>query len=158
MRDVGPAADVAQVSTEGSFIHLDGVRLPIGDRGELVLDRATAAITPARGRGGVLPELRLHAFNGVLRFANPGLSRSDGDDRGNEGSARSAGEGKPDELRADVVFVASHDAEEAAWVSGELTIVRATWLRPISLPRASRILPFTSFAPSGSLSMTYRPA
>src|SRR5437763_558799 len=63
---VGPAADVAQVSTEGSFIQLDGVRLPIGDRGELMLDRATAAMTPARGGGA-------DAASGALDAASPRL-------------------------------------------------------------------------------------
>jgi hypothetical protein len=124
---VGPAADVTQVSTEGSFIHLDGVRLPIGDRGELVLDRATAAITAARGRGGVLPEIRLHAFRGVLRFTSP--ARASGQ-RADPSDGEDAGAG--DELHAEVLFAASQEAEEAAWVSGELTIVKATWSAQIA--------------------------
>jgi hypothetical protein len=104
---VGPAADVAQVSTDGSFIHLDGVRLPIGERGELLVDRATAQLTGARGGGLGLPDVRLQAFRGVLRF---------GSDAGGDG-----------ELRAEVIFAAPESADEAAWVAGELTIVRATW-------------------------------
>ena len=47
-------------------MHLDGVRVPIGAHGMLVLDRATAVMS-AIGRVG-LPEMRLHAFSGVLTF------------------------------------------------------------------------------------------
>lgn len=102
---LGPDADVASVSTEGSLIHLDGVRLPIGPRGLLVLRRATAAITAARGTGKATPEIRLHAFEGVLSFGTPA------DDR----------------FEADVVFVGASDPDAAAWIAGELSIPRATW-------------------------------
>src|SRR3954464_5826977 len=57
---LGLEADVAQVSTEGRFVHAEGVRLPIGPRGVLTLDRASARISGAR--------VRLHAFHGVLAF------------------------------------------------------------------------------------------
>ncbi len=107
---VGPNADVAQVTTDGSLIHLDGVRLPIGPRGELRLERATAAITSARGagRGGLLQEIRLHAFRGVVRFADA------------DGEATNT-------FSADVVFAATPVLDEAVWVSGELTIANAKW-------------------------------
>jgi hypothetical protein len=112
LRDrVGLAADVAHVTTDGSFVHLDGVRIPIGPRGLLVLDRASAAITaPSRrgsrsalGRAG-LPELRLHAFTGVLGFGDSTHG-----------------------FRADVSFAASPEPEEAAWIWGELAIKSASW-------------------------------
>jgi hypothetical protein len=53
--------------------------------------------------GVALPEVRLHAFRGVLAFAGA------------------------DHLRADVAFASSPEADEAAWVAGELTILQATW-------------------------------
>ena len=103
LRDrVGPGADVARVTTEGKLVHLDGVRVPIGPRGLLVLERATAVIT-GLGRAG-LPEIRLHAFHGSLGFGD-------------------AAHG----FRADVSFTASPDPEEAAWIWGELSIRNASW-------------------------------
>src|SRR5260221_11243718 len=57
---LGPDADVAQVRTEGGFVHCDGVRLPIGPRGVLTLERASARVSGAR--------VRLDAFTGVLTF------------------------------------------------------------------------------------------
>lgn len=105
---LGPDADVASVSTEGSLIHLDGVRLPIGPRGMLVMKRATAAITAARGSasgGRAMPEIRLHAFTGVLSF----------------------GTHDQDRFEADVVFTGAANPDAAAWVEGELAIPRATW-------------------------------
>lgn len=103
LRDrVGPAADVAHVTTEGKLVHLDGVRVPIGSRGLLVLERATAVIL-GLGRAG-LPEIRLHAFHGMLGF----------------GDAKHG-------FRADVSFTASPDPEESAWIWGELSIRNASW-------------------------------
>src|SRR6185503_1907339 len=69
---VGDAADVAQVTTEGGFVHLDGVVLPLGPRGLVSLERATAAVGGRARRAANLPEARLHAFRGVLRFGAPG--------------------------------------------------------------------------------------
>ena len=121
---LGPNADVERVSTEGGLIHLDGVRLPIGPRGELLLERATATITPARGLAAPLPEVRLQAFRGVLSFTGAG------------------------QLRAEVAFVATPDADAEAWVAGELTILHATWsvpnartseLAPTPAPMAGRV-------------------
>lgn len=106
---IGPEADVAQVRAEGSLVHLDGVRVPIGSRGMLILDRATAIVTmgiqaaTALGRAG-LPEMRLHAFHGVLGF----------------------GDGSSPSLHVEVSFKASPDPEEAAWIWGELAIVHAS--------------------------------
>ncbi len=107
LRDrLGPLADVSQVTSEGSLVHLDGVRIPIGPRGLVVLDRATAVIT-ALGRTG-LPEMRLHAFHGELVF---GVAPSDG----------------APTFRAELSFEAASDPEEAAWIWGELSIPRAAW-------------------------------
>lgn len=107
LRDrLGPLADVSQVTSEGSLVHLDGVRIPIGPRGLVVLDRATAVIT-ALGRTG-LPEMRLHAFHGELVF---GVAPSDGEPT----------------FRAELSFGAASDPEEAAWIWGELSIPRAAW-------------------------------
>jgi hypothetical protein len=101
LRDrLGPEADVAQVTTEpGGFVHCDGVRLPIGPRGVLSLDRATAKIAAARGIG---VDVRLHAFHGVLAFGG-------------------------DSFVAEVEFASAPDPEEDAWIAGELTIKRARW-------------------------------
>lgn len=113
LRDrVGPAADVAHVTTEGKLVHLDGVRVPIGPRGLLALERATAAIT-GLGRAG-LPEIRLHAFHGTLGFGD-------------------AAHG----FRADVSFTASPDPEESAWIWGELSIRNASWTAREGSPPAA---------------------
>jgi hypothetical protein len=107
---VGPGADVTQVTTDGSLVHLDGVRVPLGPRGILVLDRATAILTRrgptgiALGRAG-LPEMRLFAFSGVVAFGD---------------ASRPA-------FRAEIAFSASPDPEDAAWISGELSIAHASW-------------------------------
>jgi hypothetical protein len=54
LRDrLGDAADVALVTTEGALVHLDGVRVPIGGRGLLVLDRATAKVSADHVRRSV---------------------------------------------------------------------------------------------------------
>ncbi len=103
LRDrIGPAADVAHVTTDGSLVHLDGVKVPIGPSGLLLLDRATAAIT-ALGRAG-LPEVRLHAFSGVLGFGDAAHS-----------------------FRAEVSFTSSPEPEESAWIAGDLAIANVTW-------------------------------
>jgi hypothetical protein len=113
LRDrLGPAADVTQVTTDGELVHLDGVRVPVGPRGLLVLERASAVIT-ALGRAG-LPEMRLHAFKGVLAF-------------GDEARA----------FRADVAFSALPEPEEAAWIWGELEILRASWPAREGSPRTN---------------------
>lgn len=106
LRDrVGDSADVAAVTTEGGFVHLDGVMLPLGPRGLVSLERATAAVGGAARRAAGLPEARLHAFRGVLRF---GVT------------------GEPSFV-AHVVFRAAPHPDEAAWIAGELEIERASW-------------------------------
>jgi hypothetical protein len=103
LRDrLGPAADVAHVTTDGSLVHLDGVRIPIGPRGLLSLDRASASIV---GLGAGLPEIRFHAGSGALVF----------------------GDGASPTFRADVSFMAAPDPDENAWIWGELEISGASW-------------------------------
>ncbi len=102
---MGDAADVAQVTTEGGFVHLDGVVLPLGPRGLVSLERATAAIGGSAQRAAGLPEARLHAFRGVIRFGDTG---------------------EPSFV-ADVVFRAEPHPDERAWIAGELVIERASW-------------------------------
>src|ERR1044071_9461632 len=71
LRDrLGPAADVAEAQTDGSLATLGGVRIPLGPRGLIVLDRAAATITSLGDDG---PALRLHSFQGVLVFTKPEL-------------------------------------------------------------------------------------
>lgn len=86
--------------TEGSFLHLRGVRVPVGPRGVLLLTKATVALAGKREAG--LPELRLHAFEGALTFGEEGFS-------------------------ADVHFTAVPDPDARAWVAGDLSITNATW-------------------------------
>jgi hypothetical protein len=113
LRDrVGARADVGQITTDGSLLRLESVRIPIGPRGALVLDRASAVIT-ALGRSG-LPELRLDAFEGVLAFGD-------------------AAHG----FRAEVSFTAAPDPEESAWVWGELAIRNASWTARAGSPKTS---------------------
>lgn len=102
---LGDSADVAAVTTEGGFVHLDGVVVPLGPRGLVSLERATAAIGRKAQREADLPEARLHAFRGVLRVGSTG---------------------EPSFV-ADVVFNAAPHPDETAWIAGELTIDRATW-------------------------------
>ena len=64
-------ADVAEVKTDGATVTLEGVRIPLGPRGLIVLDRATATITSLGDDG---PALRLHSFDGVLVFTKPELA------------------------------------------------------------------------------------
>jgi hypothetical protein len=99
---VGPAADVEHISTEGGLLHLDGVRIPVGPRGLLRLERASAVIT-ALGHAG-LPELRLHSCSGVLHFGDAAQ-----------------------EITAEVSFTEAPGAEDAAWISGELAIRNLAW-------------------------------
>jgi hypothetical protein len=96
---VGPAANVARITADGAWVHLDGVDIPLGPRGRLLLERATLRINGKLG----LPEARLHAFRGGIVF------------------------GDPPELTSDVVFEASDAPEEDAWISGHLRFERATW-------------------------------
>jgi hypothetical protein len=96
---VGPSANVARITADGAWVHLDGVDIPLGPRGRLFLERATLRINGKLG----LPEARLHAFHGNIVF------------------------GDPPELTADVVFEASEVPEEDAWISGDLRFERATW-------------------------------
>lgn len=86
-------------------MHLDGVVLPLGPRGIVSLERATAAVGGAARRAAGLPEARLHAFRGVARFGATG---------------------EPSFV-ADVVFHAEPRADERAWIAGDLVIERATW-------------------------------
>lgn len=104
LRDrLGPLADVGQVVADGSQIELFQLTIPIGPRGALKLERATAVFT-ALGRAG-LPEIRLHSFRGALVIG----------DVANNG------------FRADVRFESSPDPDEAAWIWGELLIDNAIW-------------------------------
>ncbi|MBX3225100.1 MAG: hypothetical protein KF795_31575 [Labilithrix sp.] len=103
LRDrLGPSADVAEITTDGALVHLTGVGIPIGPRGRLVLERASATIT-ALGSSG-LPSIRLHAFTGALGLGDAAHT-----------------------FRADVSFVAADEPDEAAWIWGELEIRGATW-------------------------------
>lgn len=131
---LGPDADVAAVSTEGSLIHLDGVRLPIGPRGLLELKRATAAITAARGAAKALPEIRLHAFEGLLSF----------------------GTHDDDRFEADVVFRGAADPDDAAWIAGELSIPRATWAARVARGDAPSHAPMRGRAKLVVTSSTWR--
>ena len=99
----GPSADVGEIRIErdGALVHLDRVRVPLGARGLLALDHASATIV--RGKNG-LPEARLSQFEGALTF----------------GEASEA-------FRAEVSFEASADADDEAWIGGVLTIAKATW-------------------------------
>lgn len=93
------------MTTEGGFVHLDGVVLPLGPRGLVSLERATAAIGGSAQRAAGLPEARLHAFRGVVRFGDTG---------------------EPSFV-ADVAFHAEPHPDERAWIAGELVIDRASW-------------------------------
>lgn len=95
---VGPDADIAQITNEGAYVHLDSVRIPVGPRGIVVLERATAKIVSPT-------KIRIHEFRGGLAFGTDGESS----------------------FVADVVFTSTADADDAAWVSGDLEIKRASW-------------------------------
>jgi hypothetical protein len=110
LRDrLGPDADVAEATTDGSMVTLEGVRIPLGPRGLIVLDRATAAITSLGDDG---PALRLHSFDGVLVFTKPELR---------DAYLQNA------QFRADVAFTAAADADPSAWIWGDVEIKRAFW-------------------------------
>jgi hypothetical protein len=100
-----PGADVDAIAVDGTLIHADGVRIPIGPRGLLRLERATVQLLSGRGVG--FAEMRIHSFHGVLAFG--------------------MGEGRT--FEADVTFAASPDPDETAWVAGELAIPRASWTK-----------------------------
>jgi hypothetical protein len=105
LRDrLGPEADVAEVKTNGSIVSLEDVRIPIGPRGLVKLDRAAATITSLGDRG---PALRLHSFNGVLTLGG---------------------------FRANITFAASDDPDPAAWIWGDLTILGAIWPSSTDIP------------------------
>jgi hypothetical protein len=88
LRDrLGPTADVGQVTTDGALIHLDAVLVPVGELGMLHLSRASMT---------GLPDIHLHAFEGVL------VMRSG--------------------VRVDVEFGRTGPSEPGAWVSGELAL------------------------------------
>ena len=72
----GPYADVGEIriEKEGALVHLDRVRVPLGARGLLVLDHASATIV--RGKSG-LPEARLEEYRGVLSFGSGRRYRRD---------------------------------------------------------------------------------
>lgn len=103
---LGPGAEVAHVKSDGSLIVLEGVRVPIGARGVLTLERATAAIAPLRRAGA--PAVRLHSFEGALLLGTSGA----------------------EPLRADVSFEAAPEPSDGAWVSGQLEIARVAWPSP----------------------------
>jgi hypothetical protein len=110
LRDrLGPEADVAEVTTDGSTVTLERVRIPLGPRGLIVLDRATATITSLGDEG---PALRLHSFDGVLVFTKPELR---------DAYLQNA------QLRADVAFTAVDDADPSAWIWGDVEIKSASW-------------------------------
>ena len=115
---LGPEADVADVETDGSTITLDGVRIPLGPRGLIVLDRATATITSLGDNG---PALRLHSFHGVLVFTRPDLR-----DQFARTDDTNAYVQNPT-FRADVTFTAGEDPDPSAWIWGDVQINRALW-------------------------------
>ena len=99
---LGDRADVANVTTDGSVVSLEDVRIPIGPRGLVVLARAAATIT-SLGEAG--PALRLHSFDGVLVF----------------------GPAEAPVFRAEIAFAADDDPEIDAWIWGDVAIRNATW-------------------------------
>jgi hypothetical protein len=104
---VGPEADVRSITTDGALIHLEGVRIPIGPRGLVLLDRASATMTPL-GRGG-LTDIRLCAFTGLVVFGNLETGPF---------------------FRAEIAFAASNEPDPSVvvpWIWGELRIRRAAW-------------------------------
>lgn len=119
LRDrLGPEADVSEVKTDGSAVTLEGVRIPLGPRGLIVLDRATAIITSLNDDG---PALRLHSFEGVLVFTRPDLR---------DAFARTEDAGayvQNSTFRADIAFAAEEEPDPAAWIWGEVEIKRALW-------------------------------
>jgi hypothetical protein len=146
LRDrLGPDADVAEVTADGAvneqgaLVHLDRVRVPIGPRGLLLLERATATVT-ALGSDG-LPSIRLHSFTGELAFGStsdrergspspprpsaPPAARSEPPPRpGARPRSQSPGSSY---FRARISFQASPDPDETAWVWGDLTIHEVAW-------------------------------
>lgn len=103
LRDrLGASADVGQLTTDGAFVHLHGVRVPLGPRGMLTLDRATAKIV---GLGAGAPEIRFHAGTGAIVF-------------GDETSPS---------FRATVSFAALPEPDESAWIWGQLEIEGVSW-------------------------------
>ncbi|MBX3227238.1 MAG: hypothetical protein KIT84_35120 [Labilithrix sp.] len=132
LRDrLGPDADVADVSTDGSIVRLRGVRIPLGPRGLVVLDEAAATITSLGDAG---PALRLRSFEGVLVFTRGDLRDrfARADDAGAVQDVANANA----TFRADVAFTASDDPDPAAWIWGDLAILRATWTTSADVPAA----------------------
>lgn len=104
LRDrLGPEADVEHVRADGSVFVLEGVRVPIGARGALLLSRATATITPLAPAGA--QALVLHAFDGVLTFGATGGPS----------------------LRAELSFEETPSPDDLAWASGQLEIRALSW-------------------------------
>lgn len=119
LRDrLGPDADVQNVETNGSTITLEGVRIPLGPRGLIVLDRATATITSLGDDG---PALRLHSFEGVLVFTRSELRDAFARTEDVAAYVQNA------TFRADVTFSAGEDPDPSAWIWGDVEIKRAFW-------------------------------
>jgi hypothetical protein len=130
---LGPRADVKQVSTDGAFlhekvVHLDGVEVPIGSRGLLVLARATLSGLPEvqlRSFTGVLTLGKLHADVSFAAASEPPVHRT-GDDLPKVGQPTDTG--------------------ERTWISGDLafraTLGGAEWTgraRLVASPREWRV-------------------
>jgi hypothetical protein len=113
---LGPRADVGAAELDGTFIHLDDVRIPLGGEVLLVVRRATVTMSPAGIVQRGAPEIRLYAMEGEVRL---GL--------GDAASESSGG------FRAPVRFVTEARADgaegEAAdrWVDGRLLVEGARW-------------------------------
>lgn len=115
---LGPEADVAEVKTDGATVTLEGVRIPLGPRGLVVLDRATATITSLGDDG---PALRLHSFDGVLVFTKPELRDTFARTDDAVVYVQNA------TFRADISFTAGEDPDPGAWIWGDVEIERALW-------------------------------